>query len=92
MCIKTNEIGDAYLICFGTPSGVYAYRQKAIRRSAAALRSGLDPVATKQSAGLFRFTFRPLQKGGSSHAAHECNMKCNKTHSKAKAIVLQKKP
>ena len=35
---------------------------------------------------------KPLQKGGSSHAAHECNMKCNKTHSKAKAIVLQKKP
>ena len=34
----------------------------------------------------------PLQEGGFSHAAHECNMKCNKTHSKAKAIVLQKKP
>jgi len=34
----------------------------------------------------------PLQEGGLSHAAHECNMKCNKTHSKAKAIVLQKKP
>ena len=35
---------------------------------------------------------KPLQEGGLSHAAHECNMKCNKTHSKAKAIVLQKKP
>ena len=35
---------------------------------------------------------KPLQEGGFSHAAHECNMKCNKTHSKAKAIVLQKKP
>ena len=34
----------------------------------------------------------PLQEGGLSHAAHECIIKRNKTHNKAKAIVLQKKP
>ena len=48
-------------VSFGTPSGVYAYRQKAIRRSAAALRSGLDPVATERSTGPFCFTLRPVR-------------------------------